>query len=183
MARRHRPRAAPAARALCALLCAAAIAAAAALPAQLAVGGGVHSVAEPRDRDQQQQQQRDRARRPVVVGHRGASGKLPEHTAAAYDLAISEGADFIECDVQLTSDLQVRARAPAWTYPRGIGGLLMQQPRRRSAARIRVRVRGGGPRTPPAPAMQGFSHRAELNRTEHNSDPRRAAPRSKRLRR
>jgi hypothetical protein len=45
--------------------------------------------------------------RPIVVAHRGASGPLPEHTAAAYWRAISDGADFIECDVQLTADFQV----------------------------------------------------------------------------
>ncbi|KAI8474455.1 MAG: PLC-like phosphodiesterase [Monoraphidium minutum] len=48
--------------------------------------------------------------RAVVIGHRGASGLLPEHTAAAYDLAVAGGADFIECDVQLTADLQMVCR-------------------------------------------------------------------------
>lgn len=42
---------------------------------------------------------------PVVnIGHRGASGLAPEHTFAAYDLALKKGADYIEQDVQLTSD-------------------------------------------------------------------------------
>ena len=41
---------------------------------------------------------------PFVVAHRGASAALPEHTLAAYDLALSEGADGVECDVRLTSD-------------------------------------------------------------------------------
>ncbi|HMJ76734.1 MAG TPA: glycerophosphodiester phosphodiesterase [Iamia sp.] len=40
----------------------------------------------------------------VVVGHRGASGDAPEHTFAAYDLALQQGADYIEQDLQLTSD-------------------------------------------------------------------------------
>lgn len=48
--------------------------------------------------------------RPVVVAHRGASGVLPEHTAPAYELAIQSGADFIECDVQLTKDLEMICR-------------------------------------------------------------------------
>src|SRR6201993_1156407 len=41
---------------------------------------------------------------PFVVAHRGASGDLPEHTLAAYDLALREGADGVECDVRLTRD-------------------------------------------------------------------------------
>jgi glycerophosphoryl diester phosphodiesterase len=40
----------------------------------------------------------------LVIGHRGASGEAPEHTLAAYDLAIREGADYIEQDLQLTRD-------------------------------------------------------------------------------
>ena len=38
------------------------------------------------------------------VGHRGASGYAPEHTIPAYDLALTLGADYIEQDLQLTSD-------------------------------------------------------------------------------
>ena len=42
---------------------------------------------------------------PVVnIGHRGASGYAPEHTLAAYDLALALGADYIEQDLQITSD-------------------------------------------------------------------------------
>lgn len=44
------------------------------------------------------------ARRPIVIAHRGASGERPEHTMAAYRLAIAQGADFIEPDLVLTSD-------------------------------------------------------------------------------
>lgn len=40
----------------------------------------------------------------VVIAHRGASGYAPEHTFAAYDLAIEQGADYIEQDLQLTAD-------------------------------------------------------------------------------
>ncbi|WP_313674833.1 glycerophosphodiester phosphodiesterase [Mycolicibacterium sp.] len=42
--------------------------------------------------------------RPFVVAHRGASAERPEHTLAAYDLALREGADGVECDVRLTRD-------------------------------------------------------------------------------
>lgn len=48
--------------------------------------------------------------RPYVIAHRGASGPLPEHTLPAYQLAIDQGADFIECDVQVTKDLQLICR-------------------------------------------------------------------------
>lgn len=42
---------------------------------------------------------------PVLnIGHRGASGYAPEHTIAAYDLALELGADYLEQDLQLTSD-------------------------------------------------------------------------------
>jgi len=41
---------------------------------------------------------------PLVIAHRGASGLAPEHTLAAYDLAIELGADTIEQDLQLTRD-------------------------------------------------------------------------------
>jgi glycerophosphoryl diester phosphodiesterase len=41
---------------------------------------------------------------PLVLGHRGASGERPEHTLAAYKLAIMQGADFIEPDLVVTKD-------------------------------------------------------------------------------
>ena len=34
---------------------------------------------------------------PFVVAHRGASADRPEHTLAAYELALQEGADGVEC--------------------------------------------------------------------------------------
>ncbi|MFD4182964.1 glycerophosphodiester phosphodiesterase [Rhodococcus sp. NPDC058514] len=43
-------------------------------------------------------------RGPRVVAHRGASAALPEHTLAAYELALEQGADGLECDVRLTRD-------------------------------------------------------------------------------
>ena len=42
--------------------------------------------------------------RPVIIAHRGASGTLPEHTLAAYGLAIEQGADYVEPDVVATKD-------------------------------------------------------------------------------
>ena len=42
--------------------------------------------------------------RALVIAHRGACGHLPEHTIAAYELAIDQGADAIELDVIPASD-------------------------------------------------------------------------------
>src|SRR3978361_967579 len=41
---------------------------------------------------------------PLVIGHRGASGDIAEHTLPAYLAAIETGADGLECDVRLTRD-------------------------------------------------------------------------------
>ena len=48
--------------------------------------------------------------RPLVIAHRGASGHLPEHTLAAYSLAIDMRADFIEPDLVITKDSVLVAR-------------------------------------------------------------------------
>ena len=50
------------------------------------------------------------AARPIVIAHRGASGHRPEHTLAAYSLAIDMGADFIEPDLVSTKDSVLVAR-------------------------------------------------------------------------
>jgi len=47
---------------------------------------------------------------PILIAHRGASGERPEHTLAAYDLAIDQGADFIEPDLVPTRDDVLVAR-------------------------------------------------------------------------
>lgn len=47
---------------------------------------------------------------PLVIGHRGASGYLPEHTLEGYAKAIELGADFIEPDLVLTKDGKMIAR-------------------------------------------------------------------------
>jgi glycerophosphoryl diester phosphodiesterase len=44
------------------------------------------------------------ARVPVKIGHRGAAGEAPENTLASFELALRQGADGIEFDVQLSSD-------------------------------------------------------------------------------
>lgn len=47
---------------------------------------------------------------PLIIAHRGASGYRPEHTLAAYELAIEMGADFIEPDLISTKDHVLIAR-------------------------------------------------------------------------
>jgi glycerophosphoryl diester phosphodiesterase len=46
----------------------------------------------------------------LIIGHRGASGYRPEHTLAAYQLAIDLGADYIEPDLVSTKDGVLVAR-------------------------------------------------------------------------
>ncbi|MBU3971349.1 MAG: glycerophosphodiester phosphodiesterase, partial [Alphaproteobacteria bacterium] len=41
---------------------------------------------------------------PLIIAHRGASGERPEHTRAAYERAIEQGADFIEPDLVVSRD-------------------------------------------------------------------------------
>ncbi|TYL54336.1 glycerophosphodiester phosphodiesterase family protein [Agromyces mariniharenae] len=46
----------------------------------------------------------DSGARPLVIGHRGASGYRPEHTRSAYELAFALGADAVEPDIVSTRD-------------------------------------------------------------------------------
>jgi len=57
-----------------------------------------------------EQERRIHAVRPIVIGHRGASGYRPEHTLEAYCLAIQQGADYIEPDLVSTKDSVLVAR-------------------------------------------------------------------------
>ncbi|MFN4039662.1 MAG: glycerophosphodiester phosphodiesterase family protein, partial [Erythrobacter sp.] len=41
----------------------------------------------------------------LIIAHRGASADRPEHTLAAYERAIDQGADYIEPDLVATKDL------------------------------------------------------------------------------
>ncbi|MEH1869597.1 MAG: glycerophosphodiester phosphodiesterase [Nostoc sp.] len=47
---------------------------------------------------------------PIIIAHRGASGYRPEHTLAAYELAIALGAHYIEPDLVSTKDGVLIAR-------------------------------------------------------------------------
>ncbi len=46
----------------------------------------------------------------LIIAHRGASAERPEHTLAAYELAIDQGADYIEPDLVATKDLVLVSR-------------------------------------------------------------------------
>ncbi len=45
--------------------------------------------------------------RPWVIAHRGASAYAPENTVPAFELAAEQGAEFVEIDIQLTSDGEI----------------------------------------------------------------------------
>lgn len=45
--------------------------------------------------------------RPLVLGHRGASGYAPENTIMAFQMALDQGADGIELDVQMSKDGEI----------------------------------------------------------------------------
>ena len=42
-----------------------------------------------------------------IIAHRGASGYHPEQTRDAYETAVDQGADGVECDIRLTADGQL----------------------------------------------------------------------------
>ena len=48
--------------------------------------------------------------KPIVIGHRGASGSVPEHTLESYQRALNDGADCIEPDLVMTKDNVLVAR-------------------------------------------------------------------------
>jgi glycerophosphoryl diester phosphodiesterase len=49
---------------------------------------------------------RDRPRQPLIIAHRGASADAPEHTIAAFELALAHGADGLELEVHLSRDAE-----------------------------------------------------------------------------
>src|SRR3954469_3555179 len=80
-------------------------------------------------------------RMPEVIAHRGASAHAPEHTPAAYDLALAQGADRLELDVRPLADgtlavVHDRTLARTCGDPRAVGRLAPEDlealdPRRR----------------------------------------------------
>lgn len=51
---------------------------------------------------------------PLVLGHRGACGYRPENTMEAFELAILQGADGVECDLVPTRDGELIIRHENW---------------------------------------------------------------------
>ncbi len=47
---------------------------------------------------------------PIVIGHRGACGYVPEHTLTSYFIAIQDGVDYVEPDLVMTQDAVLVAR-------------------------------------------------------------------------
>ncbi len=80
----------------------------------------------------------EKAERPIVIGHRGASGYRPEHTLAAYRLAIDMGADYIEPDLVATRDGVLVAR-----HENEIGGTTDVAARPEFASRFRTKTIDG----------------------------------------
>ncbi|MEJ2862661.1 glycerophosphodiester phosphodiesterase [Actinomycetospora flava] len=74
----------------------------------------------------------------MVVGHRGASGYRPEHTLAAYELAIRMGADAVDVDLVPTRDGALVAR-----HEPEIGGTTNVAARPEFAARRTTKVIDG----------------------------------------
>ncbi len=84
----------------------------------------------------------DAAARPLVVAHRGASARLPEHTLAAYRRAIEDGADCIEPDLVMTRDGVLVAR-----HENEIGGTTDVTAHVEFAGRRRTQQIDGSPTT------------------------------------
>jgi glycerophosphoryl diester phosphodiesterase len=75
----------------------------------------------------------DPDRSPLVIGHRGAPGYLPEHTRASFLLAIEQGADAIEVDVVPSRDGVLVIR-----HEHALGGTTDVAKRREFARRRRL---------------------------------------------
>lgn len=79
---------------------------------------------------------------PWIVAHRGASEDAPENTLASFRLAIEQGADMIETDLQLTADGELVVFHDRDLAPRtGADGTAEGSP----LARLRTLTVGGEP--------------------------------------
>jgi len=74
----------------------------------------------------------------LIIAHCGASGERPEHTLAAYELAIDRGADYIEPDLVATKDGVLVAR-----HENEISGATDAAQRPEFAVRLTTRVIDG----------------------------------------
>ena len=82
---------------------------------------------------------RGKASRPaILIGHRGASGYVPEHTLVSYYMAIQQGADYAEPDLVMTKDGVLVAR-----HENEIGGTTDVAERKEFARRRTVKCIDG----------------------------------------
>lgn len=51
--------------------------------------------------------ERPRGAPPLLMAHRGSSNELPENTLPAFQRALEQGADVLECDVRFTRDNEI----------------------------------------------------------------------------
>jgi glycerophosphoryl diester phosphodiesterase len=77
-------------------------------------------------------------RAPIVIGHRGASGYVPEHTLTSYFIAIQDGADYVEPDLVMTKDGVLVAR-----HENEIGGTTNVADHPEFASRVKTKVIDG----------------------------------------
>ncbi|MEJ1961518.1 MAG: glycerophosphodiester phosphodiesterase [Gammaproteobacteria bacterium] len=79
-------------------------------------------------------------KRALVIGHRGASGYVPEHTLVSYFIAIQQGADYAEPDLVMTKDGVLVAR-----HENEIGGTTDVAEHKEFARRKTVKTIDGSP--------------------------------------
>jgi glycerophosphoryl diester phosphodiesterase len=95
-----------------------------------------------------------------VIAHRGASGRLPENTLPAYELAVELGADMIEVDLHRTRDGAIVVTHDEDLRGLGGGGEIADA----TLAEVRTLDAGGGARVPTLDELlDGFGSRIALN--------------------
>jgi len=70
-------------------------------------GIGIVAAAGALSTSRAQRATKSRVSRKILIAHRGASAYAPEHTLESYRLALKQGADFVEQDLQITRDNQL----------------------------------------------------------------------------
>jgi glycerophosphoryl diester phosphodiesterase len=91
---------------------------------------------------------------PLIVGHRGASGRLPENTLLAFRGAFEDGADGVELDVRLSADgIPVVAHDVTLRRVAGLRGRIADHSAAELAEMVtrEQRLRGAAPRPVPVP--------------------------------
>lgn len=85
---------------------------------------------------------------PWIAGHRGAAGEAVENTLAGFQLAIAQGADLLEFDVQLAADGALLVFHD-WDLRRLAGARLLVEGTPGTALReVKLRSAGAEPRIP-----------------------------------